>query len=78
MVAALSSAGVYPCNRATGVATGLAVLDDLIGSGEAEEREIVGETPICDGDTRYTADNSIWFTEEPDLARGNGSARLLH
>jgi class 3 adenylate cyclase len=28
-----------------GIATGLAVVGDLIGSGEAQERGIVGETP---------------------------------
>jgi class 3 adenylate cyclase len=28
-----------------GVATGLVVVGDLIGSGEAQERGIVGETP---------------------------------
>jgi class 3 adenylate cyclase len=28
-----------------GIATGLVVVGDLIGSGEAQERGIVGETP---------------------------------
>ena len=28
-----------------GIATGLAVVGDLVGSGEAQERGIVGETP---------------------------------
>jgi class 3 adenylate cyclase len=28
-----------------GIATGLVVIGDLIGSGEAQERDIVGETP---------------------------------
>jgi class 3 adenylate cyclase len=28
-----------------GVATGLVVVGDLVGSGEAQEREVVGETP---------------------------------
>src|SRR6201998_310043 len=32
-------------SKAAGIATGLVVVGDLIGSGEAQERGIVGETP---------------------------------
>jgi class 3 adenylate cyclase len=34
-----------PCRRGSGIATGLVVVGDLIGSGEAQERGVVGETP---------------------------------
>jgi class 3 adenylate cyclase len=32
-------------SKAAGIATGIVVVGDLIGSGEAQERGIVGETP---------------------------------
>ena len=34
-----------PLQIRVGIATGLVVVGDLIGSGEAQERGIVGETP---------------------------------
>ena len=34
-----------PLETRVGIATGLVVVGDLIGSGEAQERGIVGETP---------------------------------
>jgi len=42
-VAGLKSSA--PLQARVGVATGLVVVGDLIGSGEAQERRIVGETP---------------------------------
>src|SRR6202521_1009350 len=42
-VAALKS--IAPLQTRVGIATGLVVVGDLIGSGEAQERGIVGETP---------------------------------
>ena len=42
-VGALKSAS--PLQTRVGIATGLVVVGDLIGAGEAEERGIVGETP---------------------------------
>jgi class 3 adenylate cyclase len=42
-VGALKSA--VPLQTRVGIATGLVVVGDLIGSGEAQERSIVGETP---------------------------------
>ena len=42
-VAALQSS--VPLQTRVGIATGLVVVGDLIGSGEAQERGIVGETP---------------------------------
>jgi class 3 adenylate cyclase len=41
----LSTAAVAGLQVRVGIATGLAVVGDLIGSGEAQERSIVGETP---------------------------------
>jgi class 3 adenylate cyclase len=41
----LSTAAAAGLQIRVGIATGLAVVGDLIGSGEAQERGIVGETP---------------------------------
>jgi class 3 adenylate cyclase/tetratricopeptide (TPR) repeat protein len=41
----LNKAGGEPLNARVGIATGLVVVGDLIGSGEAQERGVVGETP---------------------------------
>jgi len=41
----LDTAGPEPLNVRVGIATGLVVVGELIGSGEALERGIVGETP---------------------------------
>ena len=41
----LRIAGGEPLNVRVGIATGLVVVGDLIGSGEAQERSIAGETP---------------------------------
>src|SRR5262249_18413107 len=56
-----------------GIATGLIVVGDLIGSGEAQERGIVGETPARDrraehgGDQREHAQAIERFTVSPLL-----------
>jgi class 3 adenylate cyclase len=41
----LNTAEREPLNVRVGIATGLVVVGDLIGSGEAQERGVVGETP---------------------------------
>jgi class 3 adenylate cyclase len=41
----LATAAGIPLQVRVGIATGLVVVGDLIGSGEAQERGIVGETP---------------------------------
>jgi predicted ATPase/class 3 adenylate cyclase len=41
----LETAAGFPLSVRVGIATGLVVVGDLIGSGEAQERGIVGETP---------------------------------
>ena len=46
MVAAVTALkSSVPVQTRIGIATGLVVVGDLIGSGEAQERGIVGETP---------------------------------
>jgi predicted ATPase len=46
LVAAVASLGSsVPLQARIGIATGLVIVGDLIGSGEAQERGIVGETP---------------------------------
>ncbi|GEO16975.1 ATP-binding protein [Microvirga aerophila] len=44
-VASMPSSGGTPLSVRIGVATGLVVVGDLIGQGEARERVVVGETP---------------------------------
>jgi class 3 adenylate cyclase len=51
-----------------GIATGLVVVGDLIGSGEAQERGIVGETPNLAARLQAIA--------EPDMPTGTEIARL--
>src|SRR5271168_4967428 len=46
LVAAVSGLKTHaPLQTRVGIATGLVVIGDLIGSGEAQERGVVGETP---------------------------------
>jgi AAA ATPase domain/Adenylate and Guanylate cyclase catalytic domain len=46
MIAAVSGLRTHaPLQTRVGIATGLVVVGDLVGSGEAQERGIVGETP---------------------------------
>jgi len=46
LVAAVSGADTHsPLQTRVGVATGLVVVGDLIGSGASQEQAIVGETP---------------------------------
>ena len=55
-----------PLQTRVGIATGLVVVGDLIGSGEAQERGIVGETPnlaarlqgIAEADTVVIAEST--------------------
>src|SRR5262249_32233702 len=41
----LNTTGGEPLNARVGIATGLVVVGDLVGSGEAQERGVAGETP---------------------------------
>ena len=44
-VAVLDTVAAAPLQVRVGIATGLVVVGDLVGSGEAQERGVVGETP---------------------------------
>ena len=44
-VAGLDTVAALPLQVRVGIATGLVVVGDLVGSGEAQERGVVGETP---------------------------------
>src|SRR5215471_10719376 len=44
-VAGLDTIATAPLQLRVGIATGLVVVGDLVGSGEAQERGVVGETP---------------------------------
>ena len=55
-----------------GIATGLVVVGDLIGSGEAQERGIVGETPNLAARLQVSADpNTVVIAESTRKLLGN-------
>jgi class 3 adenylate cyclase len=74
-----------PLQARIGIATGLVVVGDLIGSGEAQERGIIGETPnlarVCRGlpsltqssspmvRESFSAISSIWKTSAHKTSR---------
>jgi class 3 adenylate cyclase len=65
------SAGV-PLQTRVGIATGLVVVGDLIGSGEAQERGIVGETPNLASRLQGVAQpNSVVIGESTRKLLGN-------
>ena len=47
------SGAQQPLQVRIGVATGLVVVGDLVGSGEAQERGVVGETPNLAARTKW-------------------------
>jgi class 3 adenylate cyclase len=59
-----------------GIATGLVVVGDLIGSGEAQERGIVGETPNLAARLQGTAEpNTDGKTKQADKYLARKAAR---
>ena len=68
LIAAVGAQGTRFVTNAVGIATGLVVVGDLIGSGEAQERAIVGETPNLAA--RLARDRG---TERSSLRRARGS-----
>jgi class 3 adenylate cyclase len=55
-----------------GVATGLVVVGDLVGSGEAQERGIVGETPNLAARLQgVAAPNTVFIAEGTRRLLGN-------
>ena len=73
-----------PLQTRIGIATGLVVVGDLIGSGEAQERGIVGETPnlaarlqgIAEPNTVIIADGTRRLLRQ-SLGTGRPGARVL-
>ena len=69
-VAALKSC--TPLQTRVGIATGLVVVGDLIGSGEAQERGIVGETPNLAARLQGIAEpNTVVIAESTRKLLGN-------
>jgi hypothetical protein len=61
-----------PLQTRVGIATGLVVVGDLIGSGEAQERGIVGETPNVAARLQSIAEpNSVVIAESTRKLLGN-------
>jgi class 3 adenylate cyclase len=61
-----------PLQTRVGIATGLVVVGDLIGSGEAQERGIVGETPNVAARLQGLAEpNSVVIAESTRKLLGN-------
>ena len=68
----LEKIGVSPLNVRVGIATGLVVVGDLIGSGEAQERGIVGETPNLAARLQGIAEpNAVVIAESTRRLLGN-------
>src|SRR5436189_2358889 len=61
-----------PLQTRVGIATGLVVVGDLIGSGEAQERGIVGETPNLAGRLQGMAEpNTVIIAEDTKKLLGS-------
>jgi class 3 adenylate cyclase/predicted ATPase len=70
--AVASLAAPEPLQVRLGVATGLVVVGDLVGSGEAQERGIVGETPNLAARLQGTAEpNTVVIAEGTRRLLGN-------
>ena len=54
-----------PLQTRVGIATGLVVVGDVIGSGEAQERGIVGETPNLAARLQGVAEPNTVVIAEP-------------
>ena len=69
-VSALNAA--VPLQTRVGVATGLVIVGDLIGSGEARERGIIGETPNLAARLQGIAEpNTVVFADDTRKLLGN-------
>jgi class 3 adenylate cyclase len=73
LVAAVSGLKTHaPLQTRVGIATGLVVIGDLIGSGEAQERGIVGETPNLAARLQAVAEpNAVVIAESTRKLVGN-------
>jgi class 3 adenylate cyclase len=64
-----------PLQTRVGIATGLVVVGDLIGSGASQEQAIVGETPNLSARLQGIAEpNSVVIAESTREARGQSGA----
>ena len=73
LIAAVSALKTHaPLQTRVGIATGLVVVGDLIGSGEAQERGIVGETPNLAARLQGIAEpNTVVIAESTRKLLGN-------
>ncbi len=73
LIAAVSALkSPVPLQTRVGIATGLVVVGDLVGSGEAQERGIVGETPNLAARLQGIAEpNSVVIAEATRKLLGN-------
>src|SRR6185437_7178730 len=73
LVAALSTLKTHaPLQTRVGIATGLVVVGDLIGSGASQEQAIVGETPNLAARLQVIAEpNTVVITESTRKLLGN-------
>ena len=61
-----------PLQTRVGIATGLVVVGDLVGTGEAQERAIVGETPNVAARLQGIAEpNTVVIAESTRKLLGN-------
>jgi class 3 adenylate cyclase len=61
-----------PLHTRIGIATGLVVVGDLIGSGESQERAVVGETPNVAGRLQSIAEpNTVVIAESTRMTNRN-------
>ncbi len=68
----LTTAAGVPLQARIGIATGLVVVGDLIGSGEAQERSVVGETPNLAARLQGIAEpNTVVIAESTRKLLGN-------
>ena len=74
----LVTAAGSPLRVRVGIATGLVVVGDLIGSGEAQERGVVGDTPNLAARLQSIAEPDMVVAHMPRGSSANASARVFH
>jgi class 3 adenylate cyclase/predicted ATPase len=72
LIAAVTALNAAALQTRVGIATGLVIVGDLVGSGEAQERGIVGETPNLAARLQAVADpNMVILAESTRKLLGN-------
>src|SRR5262245_25892018 len=72
LIQAVGGVKCVPLQARVGIATGLVVVGDLVGSGEAQERGIVGETPNLSARLQGIAEpNMVVIAESTRKLLGN-------